>query len=178
VATPLVPLEQPVAPPAIPIASSSISKPPNRLRPGTISSTSEAIVIPDPAAYHGAFPEPCFAIIIPGLACPGIPGICRFAVMPDNVIEVVTALADVMFTDVGLNVTVGTYPEELVVETAEKVIVPVKPFTGVAVIATAGMVPPAATLTVDEDAESEKSGQLELDTCTSSGDVTTDPLEV
>jgi hypothetical protein len=66
-----------------------------------------------------------------------------------------------MLTELGLKVNVGAYPEVLV-ETAEKLTVPLKLLTGATEIVTGGMVPPAATVTVGVVVEIEKSGQLEL----------------
>ena len=74
-----------------------------------------------------------------------------------------------------------------VVTTAEKVTVPVKPLIAAAAMVTGGMVPPAATETDAEDPDIVnpvplgvrlKSGQEEAVTCTSTGLVSIEPLDV
>src|ERR1035441_4685866 len=67
-------LPHPVAPPMSATANATSSSPPRRRLRGNVSSSRDAMVTPEPAAYHG---------VAPGVRCagvrdlPGAPGDCR-----------------------------------------------------------------------------------------------------
>src|ERR1035437_2977741 len=100
----------PDAPPISAIDNASTSKPPNRRLRGNMSRSSDAMVTPEPAAYHGVLPSLCCASIVPESTCPGKFGKRRFAVMPDKVSVVVCAtvlLAGLKMIVAGLKLKVG-----------------------------------------------------------------------
>ena len=101
----------PVAPPIKAIESATRSSPPSRRRRGEINRNREAIVTPEPAAYHvAAEPDvrPCRASIVPGPEFPGALGICRLAIMPERVTVVVGEdVDDVIVTEAGLKLMPG-----------------------------------------------------------------------
>jgi hypothetical protein len=95
--------------------------------------------------------------------------------MPEIWSEVEVVVGSVI--DAGLKVIVSGYPVELVA-VPEKTTVPMNPLSAAAVMVTAGMVPPAATVTDVEPGVTEKSGQEVLATWTSSGLTMKEPADV
>src|ERR1035441_4658028 len=82
----------PVAPTASATDNARTSRPPSLRLRGSMSSSSEAMVTPEPAAYQVrlacgvAFGLPGFwrAYIVPGSTCPGRFGRCRVAVVSEG----------------------------------------------------------------------------------------------
>jgi hypothetical protein len=106
--------------------------------------------------------------------------------MPESVSEVVTGEEELIVTVGELKVNVGAKPVVLV-EMAENATVPVKLLVGVAVIVTAGIVPPAATVRLKLLPEAvtpaalgvrPKSGHVVLVTWTSTGWAVVEPFAV
>src|ERR1017187_4733701 len=92
------------------IDNASTTKPPSRFLRGSTKRRSEAMVAPEPAAYHGVLWMPRCASIVPESTCPGMVGIRRFAVMPESVSVVVcdtVLFAEVKVMVAGLKLKLG-----------------------------------------------------------------------
>ncbi len=105
-------LPHPVAPPTSATASATSSSPPRRRRRGSTSNNRDAIVTPEPAAYHlwlaaGVLAGFCCASIAPESTFPGAAGVRRSAVIPERVSDVLTAVVEVTVAVVGVKVSVG-----------------------------------------------------------------------